>query len=81
MGPLEVILSNSPVQAGPPRVAQDHDLTTFEYVQGGELCNFSGKAVPVLNHNHSKKWVSDVQREASVFESMPVASGLVPGHH
>lgn len=48
MGPLEVILSNSPVKARPPRVAQDHDLTTFENLQGERLCNFSGQAVLII---------------------------------
>ena len=58
-------------------VAQDRVQVAFEYLQGGRLHNLSGQPVPVLSHPHSKTVFSEVQREPSVFQFVPVSSGPV----
>ena len=62
-------------------VAQDHVQTAFGYLQGWTLHNLSGHPVPVLGCPHSEKVFLDVQREPPVFHFVPIASGLVTGHH
>jgi len=45
-GPLEVILSNPPAQAGPPRAAAQASVQVgFEYLQGWRLTNLPGQPV------------------------------------
>lgn len=62
-------------------VAQDHVQMAFEYLQGWRLDNFSGQPVPVLGHPYSEKVFPDVQTEPPVFQSVPITSGPVTGHH
>jgi len=55
--------------------------TAFEYLKGWRHHNLSGQPAPVLGHPHNKKVFSGVQREATVFQYVPIVSCPVPGHH
>jgi len=62
-------------------VAQDHVQMASAYLHGYRLHGLSGKPVSMLSHLHSEKVFPDVQREPSVFQCMPTASGPATGHH
>lgn len=50
----------------PEQFSQDHVLT-FEYLQGGKLCSFSGQPLPVLDPPHSEKLFPNAHIEPPVF--------------
>jgi len=52
-----------------------------ECLQGWRLHHFSGEHVPGLGYLHSENVFPDAQREPPLFQFVPIASGLVTGHH
>lgn len=78
-GHLDVIWSNLPAQAGPPKpnfwdfffnIPKDWDFTTS-----------LGNLLSVLHHLHTKNVFPDVQKAPPVFQPVPIASDPVIRHH
>ena len=63
------------------QVAQDSLQMASEYLQGRRLHNLPGQPIPMFSVPHSEKMFPDVRTEPLVFQSVPIASGPVTGHH
>lgn len=66
-GPLEVIYSSSPAEAGSlEQVSQECIQVSFEYFQRGRLHNLPGQPVPVFCHPQCKEFFPHVEVELLV---------------